>query len=173
MSDWRQAELPPMKPVEQGRLLAPPYDGGLVFFEVKTGEWEHVCPCRFGEARMSGVGKWSGDSYRYDIFERGEGYGKQIALRWWNGAGEGWLIDTDKSRRGEENLLRHISGLGIESVRWDFCHNIWEAATKSADAAAAGERQALFDAFCEGRLKKRKRNGVWRMVILPRIKEDA
>jgi len=171
MSDWRQTELPVMKPVEQGRFLAPPFDGGLVFFEVKPDEWSHVCACRFGEARMSGVGKWSGDSFRYDIFAKGEGYGAQIALRWWNGGGEGWLIDTDKSRRGEANLLAYISRLVSESLRWDFCHKLWETAEKSAQASAASERQALFDAFCEGRFKRRKRNGMWRMVIRPRIKE--
>lgn len=169
MSDWRQTENPPVKASERGRFLSPAYDTQLTEFDVLPSEWTHLCPCRFGEARVSSVGKWSGDSYRYDLYETGAGYARKIALRWSNGAGDGWLIDVDKSDRGESHLLRHIAAISAEGVRWDFCHKLYETACKTALASAGSERQRLFAAFCEGRMKKRKRGGRYIMEILPEV----
>jgi hypothetical protein len=154
-----------MKPVERGRFLTPAYDTRLTQFDIMTADWRQICPCRFGEARQSAVGLWSGDSYRYDIFEKGEGWDKQIALRWWNGGGEGWMVDVDKERRHETGLLRLIAGITPEADRWDYAHNLWETAYKTARAAEASERDRLFAAFCEGRMKRRKRGGKYIMEI--------
>jgi hypothetical protein len=103
-----------VKPIEQGRFFDPGYDG-IVRFDVKTDEWEHICSARFGEGRPCGwpltdTTKWTGDSYRYDIYRKvvekkwsspdfNPPIRYQYALRWWNGGGEGWLIGNDEERR--------------------------------------------------------------------------
>ena len=162
---YRQTETPPMGATEKGRFLCPEYDTALITFDVTPTEWKHLCSCRFGEARGSSTCKWSGDCYRYDIFETGEGYGRKIALRWWNGSGEGWLTDMD---REGVHLLRHIVGIENEPSRWDFCHKLWLTAIKSALASARSERQMMFEAFCEGRMKKRKKGNSYTMEIKPK-----
>ena len=159
---WQKEKPEGVGDIEQGRMLSPQYDYALNFFPVTTAEWQHVCPCRFGEAR--GVGEhsagWTGDSYRYDIYRRGD----QWAFRWWNGSGEGWML-ASQSCTGETALISHISGIQEEARRWDFIHAIWQTAHKTELAAAQGERGRMFKAFCEGRLKKRRRGGKYIMQI--------
>jgi len=151
-----------MKPVEKGRKLAPEYGDGIIYFDVNTGDWEHVCSARFGEPRVAWrdregkpMTNWTGDSYRYDIFRKDD----RIALRWWNGSGEGWLISDDGTRRGESNLLAHIATIEDENLRWDFCHTLWSAAEKSRHAGKRMERKEIETMFLEGRMKKRQKNG--------------
>jgi len=154
-----------MKETEYGFLLTPPYDSGLFQIEVSPSEWMHVCPCRFGEARKSNLGlKWSGDCYRYDIFTAKSEL-PRIALRWENGGGSGWLIDQLDDNRSETHLLSMIVGLK-EDRRWDFCHKLWETQHRTACAAKYSEASRIFGAFCEGKLKRRKRDGMYRMEIL-------
>ena len=159
-----QSELPCMKEIEEGRKLDPDYDTELLRFTVVTADWRHVCSARFGHGRpcsWSNSTKWTGDSYRYDIFSKPKGHGlyARMALRWWNGSGEGWLVTNDLSRRGETCLLSMISELGNEARRWDACHLLWQTAHKTALAAARSESAVYRRAFVEGRLKKRKRRG--------------
>lgn len=165
---WRQTDIPPMKDIEKGRYLTPRSSGGVGEFDVITATWEHVCSCRFGAARNSDIGcKWSGDSYRYDIFrEKGDG-ANRVALRWWNGGGEGWLVDSDFARRDEKHILTFAIECKLEWQRWDLCHKLWETAHYNRVSGENSECDRLFKAFCEGKLKKRKRGGVYRMEILP------
>jgi len=167
MSDWRQTHVPPMKAVEKGRRLAPEYECALVDIDMTTSEWTHICPCRFGEPRKSDLGlTWSGDSYRYDIFAIDVPI-KQIAIRWSNGGGDGWLLDSLLNRRDEEHLLQMIANVGNETRRWDYCHKLYKTAHMSAEAAARTERSRIFAAYCAGKLKKRKGNNMYYMEILP------
>jgi len=155
---YKQTPTPHLHPIEKGRPFAPDYGTPLAEFDVTTGEWEHVCCARFGEGRpcsFSRTTKWTGDSYRYDIFRKGD----RIALRWWNGAGEGWLTSIDKTSSGESNLLLTIASNPCEEQRWDACHFLWNIAEKSARAAKAAEFTRIATAFTEGRLKKRKVRG--------------
>lgn len=164
----RDEELPHLHPVEKGRMIAPQYDTAINHFNVTTADWKHVCSARFGEGRPCGFSAkdttlWTGDSYRYDIFTR-DG---QMALRWWNGAGEGWLIAEDKDRRSETCLFSMIAEIRVEARRWDACHFIWQAAEKSARAAERELAERWTQAFIEGRMKKRKRGGKVRLEIVP------
>ena len=163
---YSQPEIPIMKPIESAHLLTPEYDHQRSRFDIKTAEWTHVSSCRFGEARDSHIGhKWSGDSYRYDIFAKEDR--KWVALRWQNGAGEGWLFDSNfAEERGESHLLFMIADNPDENRRWDFCHKLWEAVHKTAIASASSERQMIFDAFCDKRLKKKRIGHCWRMEIV-------
>ena len=107
-----------MRIEESGYLLHPPYGNRYVAIQVDPTQWTHVCSARFGPGRpcsFSKQTKWTGDSYRYDIFIRPEH--RQIALRWFNGSGEGWLIAEDKNERGERSLLDHIAQLPDEARR--------------------------------------------------------
>lgn len=165
-----QGDTPHLGSSEKGRMIAPQYDTELVEFDVHPSEWKHVCPARFGPGRPCGFGpkdttKWTGDSYRYDIFERDD----QMALRWWNGSGEGWLIAESKDRRSEVCLFSMIADMKDETRRWDACHFVWQAAYKSALAGARSEGRRYAQAFVEGRLKKRRRKGAVRVEIAPKV----
>lgn len=170
----RQGDLPHLDPLEKGLMFAPDYETELIEFDVRPAEWTHVCSARFGDGRPCGFSskdttKWSGDSYRYDIFTRED----QMALRWWNGGGQGWLIAARKDRRSETCLLSMIAEMHVEARRWDACHFIWEAAHKSAAAGELGGETRIYEAFLEGRLKKRRRNGAVHVEIIPKIARKA
>lgn len=181
MSD--QKNKPHLNPVEQGRLFTPPYEPtnpGLAAFDVRTAEWKHVCSARFGDGRLawrSRDGKsetrWTGDSYRYDIFCGQHRERDAWALRWWNGAGEGWLIAEDKKRHEEISLLEMIAQIPKETRRWDACHFLWESIEKSATLAALTEKRRYCEAFLEKRLKRRKRRGMYPQVVIEPKGEGA
>ena len=57
------------------------------------------------------------------------------------------------------NLLDIIAAMPDEPKRWDACHFLWNAAHKSAAAAARETERTLKQAFVEGRLKKHKVRG--------------
>lgn len=174
-----QKETPWLNAVEKARAFAPPYDTELWQWDLNPADWEHICPARFGEGRPCGfVGaaaqtNWSGDSYRYDIYQRDGG--KHYALRWQNGGGCGWLVSMNEMPHGEWNLLEMIVNMPVEARRWDACHFLWQCAYNTAMASARSERDAIHQAFVEGRLKKHKvrGRGAYRVEILPRIAESA
>lgn len=159
----KQDDKPTFERVETSVPFAPAYDYDRPPAAIDPAEWEHVCPARFGEARPTGFSnatRWTGDSYRYDIFQRTDSIGRRhVALRWWNGAGQGWLVTEDRASSGEVNMLDHIASVPDEAQRWDYCHFLWQAAHKSAACAARQTEKQLKLAFVEGRLKKRKARG--------------
>lgn len=156
-----QKPIPHLHEIEQGRDLIPDYGGPARARAITTSEWQHMVPCRFGEARSCSwlaTTKWTEDSHRYDIFE--SPMLNCIALRWWNGSGEGWLIVNERHLdRGDGSLLRHIARIETETNRWDLCHQLWGAACKSHAAGETKGRQVYEQAFLDGRLKKRRRQG--------------
>lgn len=165
---WTDTPNPHLRPVEHGRMIAPEYGNTPQSMEIVTAEWHHLASARFGPGRPCGWGPstlWTGNSYRYDIFIHQER--KQVALRWWNGSGEGWLISQDYSERHEQSLLRHIASLEDETIRWDFCHFVWQATEKSRLAGETHSTQLFTTAFLENRLKRRQRQGITRVEILP------
>lgn len=159
MAHWNQLPFPVMQSIEKGRFCAPDYDTPLRDIEIHTSEWRHLASARFGPARRSPAlsAYWSGDCYRYDIFDYPDR--QWIAIRWWNGSGEGWLVDRRKDDRGEQSLIRHITQLPSETMRWDFCHFLYETAIKSALAGTLTGEERYRDAFLEGRLKIRRKQG--------------
>jgi hypothetical protein len=54
-------------------------------------------------------------------------------------------------------------------MRWDFCHFLWKAAEKSRLAGETHSNQQLTAAFLENRLKRRRRNGITHVEIIPRV----
>lgn len=171
---YSQPDKPEMRAVETGFLMVPDYESRREPLEIQTAEWNHIASCRFGEPRASSSNhNWSGDSYRYDIFVKGEGWGSQVALRSVNGGGTEWLVDRDDTLRHEMHLLRAIVTFDDEARRWDMAHKLWESVHKTALASSLRERQILFEAFCDGRLKRRKRGNVWRMEILPKVEKGS
>jgi hypothetical protein len=165
----RQEDKPHLAPVEKGRRIAPQYDTPLDFFDVTTADWRHVCSARFGPGRPCSFDSktlWTGDSYRYDIFRQVGLHRDFMALRWWNGSGEGWLIAEEKGR-SEVCLLAMIADMPVEERRWDACHFLWETAHKSELAGGRSEAHRYAQAFVEGRLKKRRRKGTVRVEIVP------
>lgn len=158
-------EQPQCKDVETACFLTPMRGMPRRTFDLSTADYRHVAACRFGKPRQSSSPKttWSGDSYRYDIYRKDDVF----ALRWQNGAGEGWMISADRwEENGEINILRHIASQELEQLRWDLCHALWQAAHGSAAAAAAAERQRMLEAHKDGRIRRRRCHGdsVWYLV---------
>ena len=149
-----------MQVQETGYLLHPPYGTRHTPITIDTTEWTHVCSARFGPGRpcsFSRSTKWTGDAYRYDIFIRPDD--RYTALRWANGAGEGWLITEDKCEREEGSLLKHIAEILPEARRWDYCHFLWGAVTQSQCAAVCTTDAAWEEAILNKKIHIRKRNG--------------
>ncbi len=163
MSDWKQTATPHVNEIEQGRNFAPEYDTELTHFDVSPVEWAHLCSARFGDARPCdrlGNVKWTGNCFRYDIFTKAEEHGRElIALRWWNGSGEGWLVTERLNRRHESNILDTIAAIEDEARRWDMCHFLWQTAHKTALAAERKTAVQYQRAFVEKRIKKQKIRG--------------
>lgn len=173
MSDWRQQEKPHLKPVETGRSFAPAYETELTDFDVNPAEWAHVCSARFGDGRSCGFNsetKWTGNSYRYDIFDKPNphGSGDLVALRWSNGSGDGWLVCERKDRTQETNILDTIAAVPCEATRWDLCHFLYQTAHKTALAASRATAARYDRAFLEKRIKKEKIRGMpaFRVTII-------
>lgn len=167
-----QAPLPLVCPIEYGRMLTNPQQSGTAPIIVHTAQWQHLASARFGPGRPCSVSPkvlWSGNCYRYDIFLHSEM--KWLALRWWNGAGEGWLITTSHETRGEQSLLRHITTIENEATRWDYCHFLWEAVEQSRIAGQLMNEESMRSAILEKRVRIRRKNGQQRVVIQPRIRD--
>lgn len=166
----KQAETPTFERIETGIPFAPPYDYAKKPETMAPTEWKHLCSARFGEARPTeweGKTRWTGDSYRYDIFERIDSIGQRhVAMRWYNGGGQGWLLTEDKAKSGEANLLDLIASIADEARRWDYCHFLWGIAHKSASFGGRETEKELKQAFVDGRLKKRKARGEDRYSVI-------
>jgi hypothetical protein len=160
---------PKMKELESGVVV----DHVLEKMAIDPVEWKHLCSARFGEGRPCHFNpkvRWTGDSYRYDIFERRDQViqRRYVALRWQNGAGEGWFVFSDREQR---NLLDLIVNVPKEEDRWDYCHELWVSLDCVDRAAAIRADREVREAFVEGRLKKRKVRGreEYKVEIEPKI----
>jgi hypothetical protein len=174
----QQPETPWLHAVETARRFAPDYDTELTEWDLNPADWQHVCPCRFGPSRRSSWSpntRWSGDSYRYDLYQRDIGGTTKYALRWQNGAGCGWLICENRALRDETSLIEMIAVMPDEARRWDAAHFLWEATCKTALAAALQEHRRMARAFVDRRLKKRKVRGreAYRVNILPSLADKT
>lgn len=69
---------------------------------------------------------------------------------------------------GSMSILAVIAGLASEPVRWDCCHALAESIDRTATETARDVRGMMFAAFCEKRLKKRKRGNKYIMEIVPK-----
>lgn len=161
-----QKEKPYTKAVEKCSPLMPEYGQEQRVFDINPNEWTHLCSARFGEARPCLKGglkssiQWSGDSHRYDIYE----CNSVLALRWSNGSGEGWFTARERDNT-QTNILRHISQLPSEELRWDLCHALWQTAHKGALASALKRQNEYERAFVDGRLKKKKNRKTGKMEV--------
>jgi len=175
-TDWHNDPATPadLKDVETGMFFQPKYPNGRTTFEVKTAEWTHVARATFGPARKGPNARpteagWTGDSYRYDIYRyTGESHFDTgaWALRYSHGGGNGWL--THRPLAGETTPLEHAARLA-ESQSWDVCHFLYKSVNTTANEAARDQYRELAEAFVEGRLKKRRKDGRVRVEIQPKI----
>ena len=147
--------IPEMQPVEPGRLVFPAHEGPLHFIDIQTSGWTHAASARFGEARPSKVGEWSGDSFRYDIFFN-EG---NFAIRRIHGAGVRWYICLDESDRGVDSLLSVIADMPDEARRWDACQFLVETMDRTEMAARYSEALRWRQAIAEKRVVSHKVRG--------------
>ena len=182
---WSQKPLPSTHPIEHGRLFNPSYQYDTRDIQIVVADWQHVCSARFGLGRPCGwssTTKWTGDSFRYDIYSRLTPGGgtpvtappttprvswTQWAMRWWNGGGEGWLLCEDAQRKGEEAILPIISVIPDEARRWDYCHFLYEVADRNYAAGVQKTATKWGQAFVDKRLKVRRRRGHITVEMLP------
>jgi len=171
-----QPALPTLATIERGHWFAPNYDGGREAFDIKTAEWTHLCSARFGDGRPCGSSPtlWSGDSYRYDIFQ--ESFSMvtpRLAMRWWNGGGKGWLICSDDRASGQSSPLLEIGAMTDEGKRWDYCHFLWMGVYMTALAATKSENRRMSQAFLEKRLKRKQREHKVYVEVIPATKKES
>ena len=176
MTYSNQPEIPVMAEKERGQLLLPREEVGLATIEIVTASWVHLCSARFGPARKSRgeTWSWTGDAYRYDLFEGTNSAGQpEMAMRWQNGAGSGWLVLPPGSDDCEAALFRLIRSRVDEAKRWDCCHFLWKMREAQTRAARYLAEQEFKQAFIDGRVKKRKIRGTdeYTVVVQPRIGE--
>ena len=164
-----QSALPQIQPFEPAQFFQPEYDQPSETFQISPHEWTHVAPCRFGLARPSSFDPrvpWSGNSFRYDIFERAEI--KRLALRRQHGGGTCWYILHEYLSRHESSLLRHILSTDHEPTRWDYCHFLCDALERTQYAAHAAERDRWTQALLQKRVKIQRKRGRGTALIIPR-----
>lgn len=173
MIDWHNnpATPPNLKDIETGRFFQPVYPNGIPTFEVKTAEWKHLARASFGPARGEGT-RWTGDSHRYDIYRYdGEDIFNKLAwaVRYSHGGGQGWFVYRPHSRN-KTSPIEHALALP-EPQRWDVCNFLCESVERTATEAARDQYTRVAEAFVDGRLKKRRKDGRVRVEILPKVVE--
>jgi hypothetical protein len=123
--------------------------------EVPVSALEFLGAGIFGEARPSGLGpttRWTGDSHRYGIYRNSSGlYRDGIVMLECHGGGMvGYAFD---SKTAGETWERIVASFPPEII-WNLCNQIADAHRATQEAV----RRRVYQAFVEGRLKKRRRH---------------
>lgn len=163
-----QAPVPLMQPLEPAQFCQPEYDQSLITFKIEPAQWTHLISCRFGPARPSGFDPrvpWSGNSYRYDLFERREF--KRLALRRQHGGGTRWYIVHEYHHEDRASLLRLILSIDHEPTRWDYCHFLCESITRTEYAAQVSECERWTHAILQKQVKVQRKRGQGTALIIP------
>jgi hypothetical protein len=106
----------------------------------------------FGEPRPSGSApiRWSGDSHRYAIYRNPSGLYKNgiVVLERHGGGMFGYTFDNLVAGETWEHIARFFT----TEMIWNLCYQMAGAYRTARDA----ERNILYRAFLENRLKKRR-----------------
>lgn len=163
-----QSPVPLMQPHESAQFFQPDYDQSLTTFDLDPTQWSHLASCRFGPARPSGFDPrvpWSGESFRYDLFERPEF--KRLAIRRQHGGGTLWYVQHEFLNDHRYSLLRLIFITDHEPTRWDYCHFLCDALERTEYAAHVSERDRWTQAVLQKRVKIQRRRGQGTALIIP------
>ncbi|WP_158790007.1 hypothetical protein [Granulicella sp. L60] len=124
------------------------------FRHVPVAGLEFLTFCQFGEARPSRLARirWTGDSHDYGIYRNPSGLYKDgiVMLECHGGGMVGFTFDNLISGETWEHIAANFSSEMI----WNLCNQVAHAYRAARDA----ERQIVYRAFAEGRLKKRRRH---------------
>src|SRR5882724_7253032 len=134
-------------------------------FEVELAPFQLIGVGQFGEARPcngSNGTKWTGDSHKYGVYKSG----RSLLILESHGGGEQCYFDRHSHA---VELFDHLCATLPTERIWDICYLI---ATTENRAYRKG-RQELTALFLHGRLKRRRRNGHWRLDILPEATPTA
>lgn len=130
-------------------------------FDVELAPFELMGAGKFGVGRPSGPGsytKWTGDSHKYGVYKH---RGSLLILESHGGGEQGYY---DRHSHAIELFDGLCTTLPPERI-WDICHLI---ATTQNQAYRKG-RHEMAVLFLRNRLKRRKRQGQYRLEILPEI----
>lgn len=106
----------------------------------------------FGPARGSGT-KWTGDYQKFGIYEVLETRVRGILVISTNGCGmTAYCFDASHSVQMWRALCATLPPEGV----WDVCQTI----VRGYRAGREAERSEIYSAFVDGRLKKKRRNGM-------------
>lgn len=168
-----QSPIPLLQPFETAQFFQPEYDQSLVTFEIDTTQWTHLEACRFGPARGGFDPRlpWSGNSFRYDLFERIQ-Y-KRLAIRRQHGGGTRWFVVHEYHHKEQASLLRLILSIDHEPTRWDMCHFLCDALDRTAYAAQVSERERWTQAILQKRVKVQRKRGHGTALIIPAETNNA
>ena len=133
------------------------------FRHVPIAGLEFLAAGHFGEARSSRPGsttKWTGSSHRYGIYRNPSGLYKNgiVVLERHGGGMVGYAFDNLVAGETWDHIAANFS----PEMIWNLCNQIAHAYRTARDA----ERHIAYQAFAEGRLKKRRRqNKIYVEVI--------
>ena len=124
---------------------------------VRVDDLKFIGAGLFGEGRpcLGGNATWTGNSYRYGIYECYKPYsGPAIVILQSSGGGmDGLILSSTTSVETWE----HLAATSKPEMLWNICHEIYELRREGIE----GVKRSIFAAFIEGRLRKsRKRHGV-------------
>jgi hypothetical protein len=124
---------------------------------VRVDDLKFIGAGLFGEGRpcLGGNAKWTGNSYRYGVYECSKAYsGRAIVILQSSGGGmEGLLLSSTTTAE----TWQHLAANSKTEMLWNICHELYDLRREALE----GVKRSIFAAFIEGRLKKsRKRKGV-------------
>ena len=121
------------------------------FRNVPVASLEYMVHGHFGEARGIQT-RWSGDSHKYGIYRNPTGLCKNgiVVIECHGGGMVAYAFDNLVAAE----LWGHIAATFSPEMIWNICNQISHACRAARDA----ERNNIFQAFVDGRLKKRKRD---------------
>lgn len=104
---------------------------------------------RFEEGKRS----WTGSSHKFNIYESGPQYNSRgiVILRWCGTGMSGYLLSQLWSVEAWRKLCQVLDADEL----WCLCHELTDAYYE----ARCAERKVMSQAFVDGTLKKRRRNG--------------
>lgn len=130
---------------------------------VAVSSLEFVAAGLFGEARpgVAAPIRWTGDSHRYGLYRNVAEWGcpSIVMLECHGGGMRGYLFDHLVANETWEFVARSMP----PEMIWNLCKQISDV----YETGRMAERESLFRAFAEGRMRKRRKSGRVRVEITP------
>jgi hypothetical protein len=135
------------------------------FVEVEFEKLEFLASAMFGAGRPSQPGsntKWTGDAYKHGIYRclrPSPGQPAIVIIEVHGGGTQGYYWNT----LAAHEMWIHLADILSSEALWNICHDL----CGMYHNARSAERGKLQRQFLEGRLRKRRRNRILHVEVLP------